>query len=39
LTIGAPGVVGLVRDPMSQTPEERVLRSYFDRLVAFSVDK
>ncbi len=33
------GMLGLIRDPMSQTPEERVLRSYMDRLVAFQVDK
>jgi uncharacterized protein involved in exopolysaccharide biosynthesis/Mrp family chromosome partitioning ATPase len=33
------GLVGLVRDPMSQTPEERVLRSYSDRLAAFQVEK
>jgi uncharacterized protein involved in exopolysaccharide biosynthesis/Mrp family chromosome partitioning ATPase len=33
------GVVGIVRDPMSQTPEERVLKSYFERLVAFQVEK
>jgi uncharacterized protein involved in exopolysaccharide biosynthesis/Mrp family chromosome partitioning ATPase len=32
-------LTGLVRDPMSQTPEERVLRSYMDRLVAFQVEK
>jgi uncharacterized protein involved in exopolysaccharide biosynthesis/Mrp family chromosome partitioning ATPase len=33
------GWLGIVKDPMSQTPEERVLRSYMDRLVAFQVDK
>ena len=32
-------LTGLVKDPMSQTPEERVLKSYMDRLVAFQVDK
>jgi succinoglycan biosynthesis transport protein ExoP len=32
-------MTGLVKDPMSQTPEERVLKSYMDRLVAFQVDK
>ncbi len=32
-------MTGLVRDPMSQTPEERVLKSYMDRLTAFQVDK
>src|SRR5262249_14398314 len=31
--------LGIIKDPMSQTPEERVLKSYFDRLTAFSVDK
>src|SRR5688572_7672304 len=33
------GMVGFGRDPMSQTPEERVHRSYMERLVAFQVDK
>lgn len=33
------GWLGIVKDPMSQTPEERVLRSYMDRLLAFQVDK
>jgi succinoglycan biosynthesis transport protein ExoP len=33
------GLVGIGRDPMNQTPEERVLRSYFDRLSAFQVEK
>jgi tyrosine-protein kinase Etk/Wzc len=33
------GWIGIVKDPMTQTPEERVLRSYMDRLVAFQVDK
>ncbi|MPZ40344.1 MAG: lipopolysaccharide biosynthesis protein [Rhizobiales bacterium] len=32
-------LVGLTRDPMSQTPEERVLKSYMDRLAAFQVEK
>jgi uncharacterized protein involved in exopolysaccharide biosynthesis/Mrp family chromosome partitioning ATPase len=32
-------LTGLVRDPMSQTPEERVLKSFTERLVAFQVDK
>ena len=27
--------LGLVKDPMEETPEERVLKSYFDRLVAY----
>ena len=30
---------GIVRDPFSMTPEERVLDAYFDRLTAFAVDK
>jgi uncharacterized protein involved in exopolysaccharide biosynthesis/Mrp family chromosome partitioning ATPase len=30
---------GIVRDPYSMTPEERVLDSYFDRLAAYAVDK
>ena len=30
---------GFVKDPMSMTPEERVLKSYFDRLQAFQVEK
>jgi succinoglycan biosynthesis transport protein ExoP len=33
------GLMGIVKDPMSQTPEERVLKSYMDRLVAFQVEK
>jgi uncharacterized protein involved in exopolysaccharide biosynthesis/Mrp family chromosome partitioning ATPase len=33
------GLVGIGRDPASQTAEERVLRSYFDRLNAFQVEK
>jgi exopolysaccharide transport family protein len=33
------GVIGLAKDPMSQTPEERVLKSFFERLVAFQVEK
>jgi uncharacterized protein involved in exopolysaccharide biosynthesis/Mrp family chromosome partitioning ATPase len=30
---------GIIKDPMSMTPEERVLKSYFDRLQAFQVEK
>ena len=30
---------GIGRDPLSLTPEERVLDSYFDRLTAYAVDK
>jgi exopolysaccharide transport family protein len=33
------GLVGLVRDPMSQTPEERVFRSFAERLTAFQIEK
>jgi uncharacterized protein involved in exopolysaccharide biosynthesis/Mrp family chromosome partitioning ATPase len=32
-------VVGLVRDPMSQTPEERVFRNFAERLTAYQVEK
>jgi uncharacterized protein involved in exopolysaccharide biosynthesis/Mrp family chromosome partitioning ATPase len=31
--------IGLVRDPMSMTLEERVLAAYFDRLTAYAIDK
>ena len=30
---------GIIKDPMSMTPEERVLKSYYDRLSAFQVEK
>jgi polysaccharide biosynthesis transport protein len=30
---------GIIRDPFSMTPEERVLDSYYDRLTAYAVDK
>jgi uncharacterized protein involved in exopolysaccharide biosynthesis/Mrp family chromosome partitioning ATPase len=33
------GLFGIGKDPMSQTPEERVLKSYFDRLSAYQVEK
>src|SRR5215212_3417377 len=33
------GLIGIGGDPMSQTPEERVLKSYFERLSAFQVEK
>jgi uncharacterized protein involved in exopolysaccharide biosynthesis/Mrp family chromosome partitioning ATPase len=33
------GLIGIGRDPMSQAPEERVLKSYFERLSAFQVEK
>lgn len=32
-------LAGLVRDPMSQTPEERVFRSFAERLTAYPVEK
>ena len=32
-------LVGVVRDPFSMTPEERVLDAYYDRLQAYAVDK
>jgi polysaccharide biosynthesis transport protein len=32
-------LVGVVRDPLSMTPEERVLDAYFDRLTVYAVDK
>lgn len=33
------GRLGLVRDPMQMTPEERVLEAYYDRLTVYAVDK
>ena len=33
------GKLGLIRDPASMTPEERVLEAYYDRLTAYAVDK
>ncbi len=33
------GLVGIGKDPMNQTPEERVLKSYYERLSAFQVEK
>jgi succinoglycan biosynthesis transport protein ExoP len=33
------GTLGLVRNPMSMTPEERVLEAYYDRLTVFPVEK
>lgn len=32
-------LIGIGRDPMSLTPEERVLRSYYERLTVFAVDR
>ena len=31
--------IGILKDPMSMTLEERVLAAYYDRLTAFAVDK
>jgi tyrosine-protein kinase Etk/Wzc len=33
------GFVGIVRNPLSMTPEERVLEAYYDRLSAYAVEK
>ena len=33
------GVLGLAKDPLSMTPEERVLEAYYERLTVFPVDK
>ncbi len=33
------GILGIVKDPMEMTPEERVFKSYYDRLAAFQVEK
>src|SRR5271170_6885361 len=33
------GVLGLVKDPLSMTPEERVLEAYYDRLTVVPVEK
>jgi polysaccharide biosynthesis transport protein len=33
------GRLGLVRDPLQMTPEERVLQAYYDRLTVYAVDK
>ena len=32
-------LIGIGRDPVSLTPEERVLDAYYDRLAAYAVDK
>ncbi|MCC7346398.1 MAG: lipopolysaccharide biosynthesis protein [Variibacter sp.] len=32
-------LVGLARDPLRMTPEERVLETYFERLTAYQVEK
>jgi exopolysaccharide transport family protein len=33
------GFLGLAKDPLSMTPEERVLESFYERLSVFQVDK
>jgi polysaccharide biosynthesis transport protein len=33
------GFVGIVKNPMNMTPEERVLEAYYDRLTVFPVEK
>jgi succinoglycan biosynthesis transport protein ExoP len=33
------GLIGLTKNPLSMTPEERVLEAYYDRLTVFPVDK
>jgi uncharacterized protein involved in exopolysaccharide biosynthesis len=33
------GMLGIVRNPMSMTPQERVLEAYYDRLTVYPVDK
>ena len=31
--------IGILKDPMSMSPEERVLTAYYDRLTAYAIDK
>jgi len=33
------GFLGVIKNPMSMTPEERVLEAYYDRLTVFPVEK
>ncbi|MEA2904577.1 MAG: tyrosine-protein kinase Etk/Wzc [Alphaproteobacteria bacterium] len=33
------GLLGIAKDPMSQTPEERVFKSYAERIAAYQVEK
>ena len=33
------GLFGIIRNPMSMTPEERVLEAYYNRLTVYPVDK
>ena len=32
-------LTGIVKNPLEMTPEERVFKSYYDRLSAFQVEK
>jgi tyrosine-protein kinase Etk/Wzc len=33
------GIFGLIKNPMSMTPQERMLEAYYDRLSVYAVDK
>ena len=33
------GILGFIKNPMSMTPQERVLEAYYDRLSVYAVDK
>ena len=33
------GIIGVIKNPMRMTPEERVLDAYYDRLQVFAVEK
>jgi tyrosine-protein kinase Etk/Wzc len=37
--LGILSIVGIIKDPTEMTPEERVLKSYYDRLSAFQFEK
>lgn len=39
LVKGILGFFGVIKNPMSMTPEERVLEAYYDRLSVYAVDK
>ena len=39
LVKGILGFFGVIKNPMSMTPEERVLEAYYDRLSVYPVDK
>jgi len=36
---GLLGILGIIKNPMSMTPEERVLEAYYDRLTVYPVEK